>query len=63
MLGVVDRWAAFCLDECVAVWGNWVEGKMSERTNVGMPRHSLDNLLEGKLGRSMKATVKALSRM
>lgn len=60
MAGIEGTWEAYCLDSAVSLFGNWVEGKLSERTNVGMPRHSLDNLLQGKTGRSMEATLEAI---
>jgi len=55
-----DTWLCFCVDEAVSAWGNWIESRLSERTNVGAPRHSLDNLLRGKLGRSPAATLELL---
>jgi len=45
-------WEAYCLDAAVSLFGNWVESKLSERSNLGYPKHDLERLLEFKTGRS-----------
>ena len=50
--GIEGTWEAYCLDAAVSLFGNWVEAKLSERTNLGYPKHSLERLLKGETGRS-----------
>ena len=52
VVGIEDDWAAYCFDSAVRMFGVWVENKLSERSNLGVPKHDLGNLLQGKLGRS-----------
>ena len=51
-MGIEDGYAAYCFDAAVRTWGVWIENKLAERSNLGYPKHDLENLLEGKLGRS-----------
>jgi len=51
-MGIDDEYVAYCFDAAARTWGVWIENRLSERTNLNLPRHSLENLLQGKLGRS-----------
>lgn len=44
-MGIEDEYAAYCFDAAVRTWGVWIENKLSERTNLGYPRYSLQGLL------------------
>jgi hypothetical protein len=46
IVGVTDQWAAYQFDLCVAQFGAWVEGKLSERDKAGKPKHTLAKLLD-----------------
>jgi len=52
VVGIENTWTAYCFDSAVRMFGVWVENKLSERTNLRLPKHDLENLLQGKLGRS-----------
>jgi len=53
VMGIQSDYAAYCFDSAVRSYGVWVENKLSERSNLGYPKHDLENLLQGKEGRSL----------
>ncbi len=52
MMGIQSDYVAYCFDAAVRTWGTWIENKLGERSNLGYAKHSLENLLQGKTGRT-----------
>jgi len=46
--GIESTWPAYCFDAAVSLFGNWIEGKLSERNKWGHPRYKLEGLLQEK---------------
>jgi hypothetical protein len=40
-----DGWRAYQLDAAASLFGDWVEGKLGQRTEEGLPRYDLGALV------------------
>ena len=58
--GIQSGWTAYCFDSSVALWGNWIEGKLQERDKKGRAKYSLEGLLSGDLSRGRFAGIGSL---
>lgn len=48
MAKITDEWAAYCFDNAVHTFGNWVEGKLNETDKQGNPRYRIEHLIGDK---------------
>jgi len=60
LVGIEDEWAAYCFDSAIALFGNWVEGKLMERDKAGKPKYTLEGLLSGDLTKGRFASAASL---
>ena len=58
--GIESDWVGFCFDSAIALWGNWVEGKLAETDRKGRRRYSLEGLLSGDLTKGRFASAGSL---
>jgi len=45
MVAIEDDWAAWCFDQAIGTFGQWVENKLAERDKKGKPVHRIETLL------------------
>lgn len=60
IVGLENDWAAYCFDSAIALFGNWVEGKLMERDKAGKPKYTLEGLLSGDLTKGRFASAASL---
>jgi len=53
-MGIEDEYTAYCFDGAVRTFGVYIQNKLQEKSNLGHAKHTIENLLEGRLGRGMK---------